>query len=208
MDLKNYEGLIGSVDKKAIEMGVAEKRVHNYILQRAEGVTDSQKVADNNTKIIEALQKAGLIIGQYDTERSIFADYDLWFWCNHDKYGRMMNYITLSVNAEKSVERQNEITAIAEKVFSDIDFHENSITVQYVCKYDEKKLKEVVSEYVESIQGKWVYNGFACGKVWSATPENFGDYGYPWYFKKKGARTNAFLLKDKDVFDIMVQNRG
>lgn len=219
------------IDKKAIEQGVAVLGIHSIRFDRY--ISDEQKLevikmsaqereaqlksaewqasceqkrkelAAQNETALTALETAGLILGQYhhSHKREYF---DLWFWCNCDKDGRRLEYLTLSPNWDLTPEQQSKIIEQATAVLEKVNTPDNCAIIQYTAIYDQQKLAEIAEQFAEQNIGKFIKYGFEVGKIVRIDPKLNGGYKYG--FKKKRAKTRGYCLSVKAVYELSLEN--
>ncbi len=231
MFVREDKSYLTVVDKKAIEQGVAVLGIHSIRLDRyvseerksetakmsaaeldarlrsaewqayCEQVT--KKIATQNETVLTALEAAGLILGQY---RNIPNQkyFDLWFWCNADKNGRRLDYLTLSPNWDLTPEQQGKIIEQAIAILEKVNTSDNCAIIQYEAIYDEQKLADIAEQFAEQNTGKFIRYGRDVGKIVKLNPELCGGYKYG--FKKKKARTRGYRLTAKAVYGLSLEN--
>lgn len=207
--IKKDMSYLSETDLKAIENGIAELTVHSINLDRyfterekennvakARQLLEDQKAKyyEEQTKkfaskmefITSELEKVFTFYnGEIETHSS--TKWDLYFWSNPQK-----DYVKLNPNKRKEVLNQNEDILNAISILEKLEVENVSATVQYSAKYNDKKVKEIVSSLCKKHVNKFInYKGYI-GKIVVFGQDENGNSKYA--FRKKGAKTKHYEI--------------
>lgn len=199
MKIKEDYSYINSIDKKAMELKIAQLSAYQIRLDRyfseeekqqnreaAESLTSEEwgkrcfntalNVANQNETVLNALENI-IKIGQYKKDHD--EDYDIWFWCNcgynmryhtHDN-DRCLDYCTLTFREKISLQEQQELFNKIIETIKPIDTKNNVAIIQYSAVYDDEKLKEVAIKFAEENMNKIIVCGGKKGRIFFRNDE-------------------------------------
>lgn len=216
-------------DYKAIEQGIATLaaysiRLEQYVTEE-EKKANAQKVktystadwiaecaaikkmlSEQNVFALSALENAGIVLGQYhgNLKDWLHRPYDLWFWCNTVDGEPQLDYVTLTVNKEKTLEQQAELIRRASDILESISTENICAAIQHKAIYDKQRLNEFAERFYEQHKGKYITNGCCYGRIVEIDPKR--NSGYRCAFMKKYAKTHGICLSEEEIFALSLLN--
>lgn len=212
--IKEDKSYLSSLDLAAIENGVAELGIHslkfsNYLTeaQKQNNLEESKTLSREQwTARCEQMQrKVGekleyimntladmFTIYQYNKEIGYRSNWDLFFWSNKGWNGAdYMNHATLNPNDKWTVEQQITVINNVLDVLKTMDIEGIEVAVQYKAIYNDEKVKNIVSDYCQTMKDKMIDYGGYTGKI--------VEFNGRYVFKKKGAKKNAYEINNNAV---------
>lgn len=211
IQIRKDESYLSELDIKAIESGIAEMGVYSLRItgfftdeEKEENVRSSKiltneewnKRRDQNRKslaikvekIIDKINEK-CVIYQYKNETIDYSrdNWDLFFWCNNGD----MSYVTLNPNTKRTNEQHLKTIQDVLESIQGVNEEGIEIVIQYKAIYDENKIKEIVLDYCEKMQDKFIEYGSCIGKIIKQ--------GNEFYFKKKGAKKYGYSINNNQI---------